>query len=378
MMTALPDHELRHGAFNILESMADGVYVTDCRGRILYWNPAAERITGWSADQVVGRSCSDNILCHEDCLGTPLCNKELCPLLRAMVTCTPSTEPCQVFAHCRDGRRLPVEITVAPVCDESGVVIGGVQIFRDVSTQMRDMEYARAIQAQAMQLPADPDPRLAFAVHYQPHGMVGGDFYTVERLDANRYVFFIAAVTGHGMQAALHTMHLHALWENNRPLLARPASFFTTLNRNLCRLFKNKEFFATATLGIIDLASRGLILANAGGPPMLLAGDNTVVLHDFSGLPLGTNPEYLYETQLLHLTRGDQLLFCTAGALTLSSPQATIAGAADLATLVTEQGFPADKANLVHLYQTLLQRSGLAAPRDDYTLLAIRLSEEER
>ncbi|PLX49234.1 MAG: histidine kinase [Desulfobulbaceae bacterium] len=371
-------HGLPHGAFTILESMADGVYVTDHKRRILYWNPAAERITGWSADRVVGRPCSDNFLCHEDSAGTPLCEEEHCPLHRAMLTGIPSTEPIQVFAHCRDGSRLAVQVNVAPVRNATGEVIGGVEIFRDVSPQMRDLQYARAIQAQAMQLPAKADPRLSFAVRYQPHGLVGGDFCTVERLDADRYVFFIADVMGHGVQAALYTMHLHALWESNRRLLARPASFFATLNQSLCRLFQRGQPFAHGTFGLIDLASRGLILVNAGGPPMLLSTNNDVVLHQFDGLPLGMDPEFLYETQLLPLAEGDGLLFCTDGLLKIPDRHQRSMGAHGLARLVEQRGFPADEEALSSLYQEILQRSNLIALGDDCTILAISLHTEGR
>ena len=47
----------------LLNSLADGVYITDTNRKILFWNRAAERITGWSAAEVVGRSCHDSLLC---------------------------------------------------------------------------------------------------------------------------------------------------------------------------------------------------------------------------------------------------------------------------------------------------------------------------
>lgn len=44
------------------------------------WSKSAERITGWTAAEVVGRPCFDNILCHIDKDGHLLCGKEDCPL----------------------------------------------------------------------------------------------------------------------------------------------------------------------------------------------------------------------------------------------------------------------------------------------------------
>jgi len=47
----------------LLDNLHDGVYFVDCERRITYWNRGAERITGYSADEVVGSRCSDNRWC---------------------------------------------------------------------------------------------------------------------------------------------------------------------------------------------------------------------------------------------------------------------------------------------------------------------------
>jgi len=41
----------------LLESMADGVFTLDQNGRITLWNRAIERITGYSAEEALGRGC---------------------------------------------------------------------------------------------------------------------------------------------------------------------------------------------------------------------------------------------------------------------------------------------------------------------------------
>jgi len=61
MMTQAPESFWR-----IIEHLYDGLYFTDRQRVIQYWNPAAERITGFRAAEVVGRSCSDSILTHVD------------------------------------------------------------------------------------------------------------------------------------------------------------------------------------------------------------------------------------------------------------------------------------------------------------------------
>ena len=64
----------------IVENLHDNLYVVD-RTRIIPFrnNKAAEKISGFSADEVGGRSCSDNILTHVDGAVNSLCGG-MCPL----------------------------------------------------------------------------------------------------------------------------------------------------------------------------------------------------------------------------------------------------------------------------------------------------------
>ena len=199
-------------AGTILDSLGDGVYVTDTERRIVYWNKAAERMTGWSSAEMLGRNCFDDILSHVDKDGHPLCGKEHCPLHRSIVTGIGSENPL-VFALRKDHKRLPVQVTVAPIRDARGTVVGGVEVFHDISHSYRDLEKAKAIQSISMQHDLPRDARISFATHYMPHDIVGGDYFGIRQLDASRYGFFLADVMGHGVAAALYTMHLSSLWD---------------------------------------------------------------------------------------------------------------------------------------------------------------------
>ena len=62
------------GAFrHILDAISDGVYVAGPDRTIVYWSAGAERITGYTADEVVGHRCDEEILVHTDLGGTRLC-----------------------------------------------------------------------------------------------------------------------------------------------------------------------------------------------------------------------------------------------------------------------------------------------------------------
>ena len=53
-------------AEKIIDCLNDGVYVCDRDRRIVFWSKAAERITGWRSEDVLGRACLEDILNHVD------------------------------------------------------------------------------------------------------------------------------------------------------------------------------------------------------------------------------------------------------------------------------------------------------------------------
>ncbi len=116
-----------------LDNLFDGAYVVDNKRVILYWNKAAEELTGFSAEEVVGRSCADNILNHVDLAGNLLCIIG-CPLLGTLADCQKRED--LLFLHHKQGHRIPIQIRVSPIQDESGKVIGAIEIFSEYSRNL--------------------------------------------------------------------------------------------------------------------------------------------------------------------------------------------------------------------------------------------------
>jgi len=116
----------------VLNYLNTGVYLTDKQRRIILWNRKAEEITGYRAEEVMGRACHDDVLSHISKDGKKLCSRELCPLYRSIETGVASDEPVVVYARNHDGKRIAVSVSVAPLQDDSGNIIGGIEIFRDV------------------------------------------------------------------------------------------------------------------------------------------------------------------------------------------------------------------------------------------------------
>ena len=118
----------------ILRSIADGVFTVDRERRILSFNPAAERITGWKEEEVVGRFCSD-VLRAETEEGQCLC-EENCPLLRTIrdAEVMQSNQGKEVISK-KDGRKITVAWSIAPLYGQNREVIGAVSTFHDISKE---------------------------------------------------------------------------------------------------------------------------------------------------------------------------------------------------------------------------------------------------
>ena len=111
----------------LLESISDGGYMVDKSRNILFWNKAAEAISGFRAGEMVGRNCADNILHHIDERGVNLCRED-CPLLKSMADGL--IRESQLYMHHKDGHQIPVIIRTIPYRDQRNEMLGAIGLFR--------------------------------------------------------------------------------------------------------------------------------------------------------------------------------------------------------------------------------------------------------
>ncbi len=370
-------NDLLISAENILNGLSEGVYVCDRDRRIVFWSKSSERITGWTSEDVMGRACHEDILCHEDKDGHRLCGKEHCPLHRSMITRATSTTPIIVFARGKDGRRIPMQVTTAPLYDKDGEVIGGIETFRDVSPMLVDLERAKRIQTQSLEHKLPEDHRVRFAAFYMAHDIVGGDYYAVKVLNDDRYAFFLADMEGHGVAAALYTMHLAMLWQRHCALLENPAEFAATINKELVSVFGDINTFAAATCGVIDARDRSLYFAGAGGPPPLVidAKGNYKQLPS-SGLPFGFTDDIpesaAYQAQTVQLSPGDAILMFSDGAFEIHNADDELLGVDGFIKVLKDLNYPREPLNMAALEEALLKFSNDIRLQDDITILEAR------
>jgi PAS domain S-box-containing protein len=132
---------------DVLESMIAPLYIRDREKRLLYMNPAAERVTGWSASEALGRYCYEvfgdkYVRCRESCAaeeviaqGAPL-SQQVGRLLR------------------RSGEVITVGTSISPLYEE-GEIRGAIIVFEDVTTLDKTLVSLRKEIRERRQVEAD-------------------------------------------------------------------------------------------------------------------------------------------------------------------------------------------------------------------------------
>jgi len=327
----------------------------------------------------LGKRCYDDVLCHVDKDGHRLCGEEYCPLHRCMVTGQSSTLPIVVFARTRTGRRVPLNVSVAPILNGKGEVIGGVETFRDLSTEFADLERVNKIQSLSMRTDLPDDDRIRFSTYYIPHDIVGGDYYAMEKLDADRYGFLLADVTGHGVAAALYTMYLNMLWKSNCGLVVKPSEFARVVSANLYELKREDTPFAAGVCGVFDLDRGELRIAGAGNPPgfLIRAGGQWEQV-EASGLPLGCLEGATYDETCVQMHPGDCVLFFTDGATEISHSSGGFLNVEGLEAILRELGYPRPGVGFKAIEEKMLALSDRIRFDDDLTFLEARITGATR
>jgi PAS domain S-box-containing protein len=122
----------------IVDASDDAISASTLSGIITTWNPAAERMYGYSAKEMIGRPAS--LLSPDDLAG------ELDSVL-ARIKDGEAVEHLETTLARKDGSLVPVSMTVSPIRDEEGSAVGACAIHRDVTEQKGALALARRMAA---------------------------------------------------------------------------------------------------------------------------------------------------------------------------------------------------------------------------------------
>jgi len=128
---------------NMVDVMADGVFTVDAKGHIVAWSTGAARITGYSSQDVLGKSC--HILEGQNCKGFHILTEFLAnPSPFPWGICN---QECKVLG--KDGRELYLFGNISVIRDEQGQVAGAVGTFTDLTTFILNNQKIAVLEEQA-------------------------------------------------------------------------------------------------------------------------------------------------------------------------------------------------------------------------------------
>ncbi len=118
---------------DITSSLAEGIYVLNEQGHIIFMNPGSEHLLGWTFTELSGKSAHDIIHCSK-ADGSPLSLEE-CSMHNVIRTGIPFVSMDEFLTR-KDGTRFPVSIVSSPIM-ENGKVVASVTAFRDITERKR-------------------------------------------------------------------------------------------------------------------------------------------------------------------------------------------------------------------------------------------------
>src|SRR5687767_397543 len=118
----------------IVESSDDAIVSKSLDGVIRTWNKGAQHIFGWTADEVVGKPIT--IIIPADRL-----HEE--PRILARIRAGERVDHFETVRVTKDGRPVHISVTISPVRDREGNIIGASKVARDI-TALKNAELERA------------------------------------------------------------------------------------------------------------------------------------------------------------------------------------------------------------------------------------------
>jgi sigma-B regulation protein RsbU (phosphoserine phosphatase) len=181
----------------------------------------------------------------------------------------------------------------------------------------QELELARRIQESFLPQSLPQLPQVRFAVHYQPCGKVGGDFYDVFRLDEHHIGFYVADAMGHGVPASLLTIFVKKGVRTKEIFgqqyrLVPPGEVLQRLNRDMIDQALSENPFITMVYVLFNQDGT-LSFARSGHPyPLYIPREGKPVLWQVEGSLLGVF-DTKYPVQTHQLRPGDKVLLYTDG-----------------------------------------------------------------
>ena len=320
------------------------IAIVDLGGNVVSWNPAAEKLFGFTQAEAVGRSIDDLLA------GTPEMRAEVLDYTRRVAG---DDRVAAVTRRSRkDGTLVDVELLAVPV-NVGGKQVGTYAMYHDITELKRvegevrqlnrdlekrvverteqlesamakqrevaeererieqELRVARMIQHALLPKSLPEVEGHEIAVYYQPAREVGGDFYDFLRLPDGRLGLIVGDVSGKGVPAAI-VMAITRTMLRSAYHLGSPGEILQNVNDELFSDIP-PNVFVTCLAAILDSTTGRLQYANAGHDPPFVRHASGVGKLRATGMPLGLMAGMTYEQKDITLQPGENVLLYSDG-----------------------------------------------------------------
>ncbi len=366
----LTEQELRLAA--VAFDVHDSIVITDVNGTILRVNQAFTKLTGYTADEVVGTTPRvlrsgrhDDEFYHE--------------MWRTIAT--KGFWEGEIWNRRKDGQEYLQRLTIACVRDSLGRITHYVANGQDLTHQKRaEADRAEILAASSVQRaflpPHNPCvPGLDIAGSVYPADCVSGDFFNFFTMGQNQVGILIADVSGHGLGAGLVMAKMQAHLRSLTEGCDDPHQLLTDANRGLS--WSDSGHFVTMFLGRLDPQTRSFIYAGAGHQGYLVKASGAAHILQSTGAPLGIEATWDADPDLgTVLEAGDLIVLPTDGIEEARNPDRVQFGRNRMLDVIRDNASKPAAEIIECLYHATRRFSAGESQHDDIAAIVVKVLPE--
>jgi PAS domain S-box-containing protein len=333
---------------SILETINEGVIISDDCAHIVFANSNFSELTGIPVGELVGKDATHfyspeeaAYLMHQREQGIRDGHNRF-----------------EFVLPKKDGSRIPVIISSRGIEDPDGRLFG-IITFTDISEQkqaeaklrdanhkleerQREIEEDLALAARVQQSLAPQSliwGGVRVEAYFHPVRTIGGDFGLVSPLDHEHLNLLVCDVSGHGIGSALVANRIYTETMTQLRSAAPLGNILRQLNSFVMQSIGSSVFFFTVAAARLDRNGRRMVFAGAGHPPVMVVtpGQEPLLLESRS-MVLGALPEAVdaEATLDISLNSGDRVVLYTDGLTDVFNSQGEMLGVAGVQKFVRE------------------------------------------
>ena len=132
---------------NLLDNLHDGMLCVDLNKIIIFWNKSAQKLTGYTEKEVLGKIAGEEVMAHLDNLGVPK-NEDSCYIRQTIEEGKPHKT--EFFFRHKKGHLVPVSTRISPIKDSQGRISGAGLVFSDNTSGIAARQAITRLEKQAL------------------------------------------------------------------------------------------------------------------------------------------------------------------------------------------------------------------------------------